>query len=166
MSNVCNKKISFPFFLLFVSFFLIVVIGCGDESEDQLANTAQLNGRVIMSTMLDDESASEGTLYIALFEEDPAADLANPPMEISSLTLPNIDLSDPNAVVDFTLDNLPIRPEPYYLTGLLDLNNNAQETSLPDKGDVISLMGQSSPQVMIDSTSIDIVLDLNFVFPF
>ena len=162
MSNVCNKKKSFLILLCFFS----LILGCGDDNEASVATTAQLNGQVVMSTMLEDGSSPIGTLYIALFEEDPASDLANPPTEISGLTLPGIDFSDPDTMISFALEGIPMRSEPYYLTGLLDMNNNAQETSLPDKGDVISLMGQASPQVVIDSESVDVTLDLNFVFPF
>lgn len=138
-------------------------IGCG-EDEAAESNTATLSGTVILSAMLEEDT--EGTLYIALFETDPAADLANPPPEVDSLIIEMADFSDPETSFSFEFSGLPLRDEPYYATALLDLNENAAETSLPDKGDIITLVGQGSPSVLVNQASVDMTLDLNFVFPF
>ena len=146
--------------LIFIS---SIFVACGeDESAD--TQTANLQGTVTLSAMLEEDK--QGTLYIALFEEDPAADLSNPPIEVDGVIIEMADFSDMDTSFTFNFNDITMRAEPYYVTALLDLNENAAETSLPDKGDIISLMGQASPSIVIDQSNVEMMLDLNFIFPF
>jgi len=81
------------------------------------------------------------------------------------------DFSTEGARYEYNIEGIPPRAEPYFVIAFLD-DNGTVDTSTPslagpDRGDLVSLDGFSSPQVTLSSPEVIMLdLDLNFSLPF
>ena len=115
-------------------------------------------------------SGGIGHIYVALFDADPvrARDSAN---LIVNVRIENADMSSSSASIPYELAGIPTRAAPYYVVAFLDDNGTVSATEAdaagPDRGDLISLDGFSSPTVLVNDTARQQYdIDLNFNRPF
>ncbi len=109
-----------------------------------------------------------GPVYIALFTEDPVTSMVDPPTPVQTVVIDDADLSAADAAIPYALDDVPVSEEPYYVSAFLDDNRNATaDAAGPDMGDLVSLDGFASPEVIVDSDgTIPFDIDLNLAMPF
>ena len=81
-----------------------------------------------------------------------------------------VALSADGAAVPYAIEDIPVRPEPYFVIAFMDDNDNVDpedmENAGPDSGDLLSLRGLASVSVTLDAPgehALDI--DLNSVLP-
>ncbi len=80
------------------------------------------------------------------------------------------DFSGDDARYEYTIEGIPPRAEPYFVIAFLDDNGTVDPSTPasagPDRGDLVSLDGFSSPQVTLASPeAVTLDLDLNFSLP-
>ena len=114
-------------------------------------------------------AGGDGDVYIALFDRDPVLD-AEGAVAVGSGFLEDADLSADGAAVPYAIEDIPVRPEPYFVIAFMDDNDNVDpedmENAGPDSGDLLSLRGLASVSVTLDAPgehALDI--DLNSVLP-
>ena len=132
------------FFSTLCSFSLLLA-ACGDggnpgsepPSDGGVAGTtARLEGSVTRSAM--PTAGGDGDVYIALFDRDPVLD-AEGAVAVGSGFLEDADLSADGAAVPYAIEDIPVRPEPYFVIAFMDDNDNVDpedmENAGPDSGD-------------------------------
>ncbi|UJR81559.1 hypothetical protein [Sandaracinus amylolyticus] len=115
-------------------------------------------------------AGGRGHLYIAIFDRDPVLDRDGATVVANGLVM-DADMSASGARIVYSVLGIPPRAEPYYVVAFLDDNGNADTSDPrragPDRGDLVSLMGLSSPQVTVSSaTVVARDIDLNASLPF
>ena len=115
-------------------------------------------------------AGGRGSVYVALFDRDPVL-MRDSAMRVAETVIDDADFSSNSARYEYQVSGIPPRPEPYFIIAFLDDNGTVDPSTPslagPDRGDLVSLEGLSSPQVTIatpDRMSMD--LDLNFSLPF
>jgi len=137
------------------------------------AGTPPAGGGAITGTITrsaEPAAGGVGHLYVAVFTSDPVTDRAGA-MNVANARIEDVDMSGSGASVPYTVDGIPPRSEPYYVTAFLDDNGTVSATDPssagPDRGDLVALDGFSSPQVTVSTQSaVTLDLDLNFNLPF
>ena len=129
---------------------------------------ATLAGSITRSTA--PRAGGRGSVYVALFDRDPVL-MRDSAMRVAETIIEGADFSNSTARYEYEVSGIPPRPEPYFVIAFLDDNGTVDPSTPalagPDRGDLVSLEGLSSPQVTIatpDRMSMD--LDLNFSLPF
>ncbi len=131
------------------------------------SGTASLTGSVTRSAT--PTAGGDGDVYIAVFDRDPVLDMANA-MVVGSGFLEDADLSADGATVPYTIEDIAVRAEPYFLIAFMDDNDNVDASDManagPDSGDLLSLRGLASVSVTLDTPGAhDLDIDLNSVLP-
>lgn len=162
------------FSVMFVSSALVA--GCGDDGSTLdpaggdmavASGSASLMGSVTRSAM--PTAGGDGDVYIAVFDRDPVLDMDSA-VAVGSAFLEDADLSADGAAVPYTVMDLPVRAEPYFLIAFMDDNDNVDASDMasagPDSGDLLSLRGLASLSVTLDAPgSHELDIDLNSVLP-
>jgi small subunit ribosomal protein S16 len=72
---------------------------------------------------------------LALFDRDPISNRTQTP--IAAVIIPNVDLSDEDTEVAYRFPDLPPRANAYFISAVLDDNNNVSiDDAGPDRGDL------------------------------
>ena len=90
---------------------------------------------------------------------------------VGNALLEDVDLSAAGASVAYAIDGIPPRAEDYYVIAFLDDNGNVDtsdpSSAGPDRGDLVSLNGVSTPKVSLPTAGDHTHdIDLNLVMPF
>ena len=132
-----------------------------------MQGSATLAGVVTRSTKPEAGADAKGDLYIAVFTDNPAKNMAA--QMVGNQVITGADMSAMNAKIPYAISGITPRPEPYHITVFLDddLNVDPADPS-PDKGDLMDfeLFTQTFPTATITSagtTTVD--LDLNLTLP-
>ncbi|MAQ14153.1 MAG: hypothetical protein CMN30_05065 [Sandaracinus sp.] len=126
--------------------------------------TGSLAGTVSRTASATPEADGVGPVYIAVFDRDPVTN-RDTAVLVGQAIVASADLSDASASVPYTLEGIPPRAEPYFVSAFFDADMNAgtdPATAGPDRGDLVSLMGLGSPQVTVpDAAPVDFDVVLN-----
>jgi hypothetical protein len=132
-----------------------------------MQGSATLAGVVTRSTKPEAGADAKGDLYIAVFTDNPAKNMAA--QVVGTQAIMGADMSAANAKIPYSISGIAPRPEPYHITVFLDddLNVDPNDPS-PDKGDLMDfeLLTQTFPTATVASagtTTAD--LDLNLTLP-
>lgn len=120
---------------------------------------------------------AKGNIYIGLFDQSPIMGFGMPnpnAMVVARVIVPNADLSAQGATINYTLEGVPPRNEPYYIVAFLDDNNSVNaadpSTAAPDKGDLVALKSLLPPSfATVDvkmATEYTMNIDLSSALPF
>jgi len=114
-------------------------------------------------------AGGDGDIYIAVFDRDPVLDMESA-VAVGSGFLADADLSADGAMVPYTIEDIAVRAEPYFLIAFMDDNDNVDASDManagPDSGDLLSLRGLASISVTLDTPGAhDLDIDLNSVLP-
>ncbi len=125
-------------------------------------------GTIARSAMPDGDAT--GNVFVALFDRDPVSNMSTAQV-VGQVMIENANLAAAGATVAYVLDDVPMRPEEYFMIAFLDDNGNVDlsnpDGAGPDRGDLVSLNGVSAPRVTV-ATPGDHThdIDLNLVMPF
>lgn len=120
---------------------------------------------------------AKGNIYIGLFDQSPIMGFGMPnpnAMVVARVIVPNADLSAQGATINYTLEGVPPRNEPYYIVAFLDDNNSVNaadpSTAAPDKGDLVALKSLLPPSFdtveLKTATEHTMNVDLSAALPF
>ena len=127
---------------------------------------ATLSGTVSRTATIQEDG--QGDLYVALFDSNPVSlDDSVTPTLVGRAILLTQDLVADDAAVDYLIEDVPPRSEPYFVITFFDDNGTtSDEDPSPDKGDLVSLDGFSAFQVLMDTPEhFEHDLVLNAVMP-
>lgn len=143
-----------------------VITDAGVDDLGTSGPVARLTGFVTRST--GPQAGGVGGLYIGVFTADPvvARDTA---VQVARTVIAVADMRDAAVRVPYTIEGIPPRTAPYFVVAFLDDNGNAMATTPPgpDRGDLVTLMGFSSPSVTIataDDATFDLILSTALPF--
>ena len=108
-----------------------------------------------------------GDLYIAVFAGDPVRQMQNAEL-VDIVVIEGVDFSADDTVIEYRIDNIPPRAEPYPVLAFFDDNENVNaDAPGPDRGDLLSLDGFGAPTAdMSEPAEVEVDLELNFSLPF
>jgi len=141
--------------------------GAGGTDAGGTAAAGRLEG--VVTRTAEPRAGGIGHLYIAVFDRDPVTN-RDSAVVVARTLIENADMSDDAAEIPYSVEEVPPRAEPYFVTAFLDDDGDAgmdPETAGPDMGDLVVLEGLGSPQVTVSSAetvSFDIVLNTNLPF--
>ncbi|MGB0591171.1 MAG: hypothetical protein ACPGU1_15960 [Myxococcota bacterium] len=127
---------------------------------------ASLSGTVSRTASIQEDG--QGDLYVALFDSNPVSmDPTVEPVLVGRAILFTQDLVAEDAVVDYLIEEVPPRSEPYFVITFFDDNGTTTDDDpSPDKGDLVSLDGFSAFEVVMDTAEhFEHDLVLNAVMP-
>ena len=138
-----------------------------DSGQDVEPQLASLVGNVSRSA--EPQNGGVGPIYIAVLESNP---LINPGSDIMGVDfIASADLSSSDASVPYSIEDIPVSDEPYFILAFLDDDNNAGTVyPTPRSPDLIAaeiLTGVSLPTIELSEAreyELDIVLTV--VYPF
>ena len=142
--------------------------GGGDPAPDAGASGAvRLHG--VVSRSVTPTADGDGDIYIAIFDRDPVLAMADA-VAVGNAFLADADLSADGATVPYSVEDLPVRAEPYFVIAFMDDNGNVDpsdpESAGPDSGDLLSLRGLASLSVTLaEPGDRELDIDLNSVLP-
>jgi hypothetical protein len=141
-----------------------------DVPDAPVGDPATLRGtihRTAENLALEPPPDGRGDVYVMLFTSNPA--VTDPPaMRVVAQSLPDVDLSTPDATIEYELTGIPPRGEPYYVVAFLDDDENANAADpRPTIGDGVTMVGGGVPTTTIDTPTVHTFdIDLNFTLFF
>jgi hypothetical protein len=128
---------------------------------------ATLKGKVMRKALTKPQHGGKGNVYVAVFDHDPVIDRMNAKLVGQALIM-DADMTADTASVDYAVKDITPRADPYFVIAFLDDNHNASTASPgPDKGDLVSLEGLSSPKVTLATPTVATLdLALSAALPF
>lgn len=127
---------------------------------------ASMAGNVTRSA--EPAAGGRGNLYIAVLDADPVTSFGSANL-VAMAVIESVDMSASGVSIPYRIDNIPLRAQAYYVNAFLDDNNNAAagDRPGPDRGDLVSLNGFSSPTITLSTAgekTLNIVLSSRMPF--
>ena len=132
-------------------------------------NTNSTNGTIfgVVTRSASPANGGVGGLYLAVFDGDPLSG----GQPVANTLIENVDMNPTDAAIAYQIDDIPVRPDDYFIIGFLDdngtVNPNDMDSQRPDRGALVSLQGFGAPSVTVDvagATEFDIDLNVNMPF--
>ena len=102
-----------------------------------------------------------GKFYIAVFDVEPFQ-VGSATVVAQASSPESVDLSSPDKMAAYRVEDIPTRADPYYVVAFVDINNNYEATQTPDSGDIISLDGSGAYSTTLATDGEEVQLDMVF----
>lgn len=138
-----------------------------DEGQDVEPQLASLTGNVSRSA--EPQNGGVGPVYVAVLDGNPIVDMSASIVAFDVIA--SADLSDSDASVSYSVEDIPVSDEAYFIFAFLDDDNNASPVyPNPRDPDLVAIEmggGVTLPTIELsEATEYELDIVLNMIFPF